>query len=396
MAIEHVHGELWTVKELFNYPNEFVYWSVHIAVYPYITGLVAGAFVLSSFYHVFGMKELKPVAKFALVFSFALLIMAPQPLLFHLTQPQRNHHILLTPHFYSAIASFTVVYFTYMIILLYEIWFAYRPYIVTQAQTQKGLLGLIYKILTLGSYDLSEKARHTDEKAIKFLAAIGIPSAAFLHGYVGFIFGSVKTVPMWKTPLMPFIFLMSAVISGVALCIVTYVIGCKISGREISKDAVRAMGKLLAWFLVIAFTLESIDVVFHAYIAEESWEILSIVLFDRLFTKMFILQWGMGMILPFILLILPGVGVGRAFISSLLVVIGVFMMRMNVINYGGQGMSKSLSGFMTYKMPIIPNSLETLREGLPAVIFLLAMPFVLLWIFNKILPVFKNIEAEGH
>jgi len=69
---------------------------------------------------------------------------------------------------------------------------------------------------------------------------------------------------------------------------------------------------------------------------------------------------------------------------------------MNVINYGGQGMSKSLSGFMTYKMPIIPNSLETLREGLPAVIFLLAMPFVLLWIFNKILPVFKNIEAEGH
>lgn len=389
------HGEIWTIKELFTYPNEYIYWTIHIAIYPYITGLVAGAFVLSSFYHVFGVKELKPVARFSLLFSLALLIMAPTPLLFHLTQPQRNYEMILTPHFYSAIASFTVVYLTYMFIVVYEIWVAYRPFIIAQAQQGKGLMKLLYKALTLGSYDLSEKALHTDEKAIKLLAAIGIPSAACLHGYVGFIFGSVKAIPFWKTPLMPFIFLMSAVISGVALCIATYIPAIKLAKKEVNVDAVRSMGKVLGWFIVIAFVLEGIDIVFHAYLAEEFWEPLSVLLFGKLFVKIFVMQWGFGMILPFILLMLPRLTVTRAFISSILVIVGVFMMRMNVIQGGGQGLSKSLSGYMTYKMPIIPHNMETFREGLFAAVFLLVMPFVLLWIFNKILPVFKSQET-GH
>jgi len=54
-----VHGEIWTIKELFVYPNEYIYWSIQIVMYPFMTGLVAGAFVLSSLYHVFGVKQLK-------------------------------------------------------------------------------------------------------------------------------------------------------------------------------------------------------------------------------------------------------------------------------------------------------------------------------------------------
>ncbi|MCI0469791.1 MAG: polysulfide reductase NrfD [Nitrospirae bacterium] len=392
----HAHGELWTLKELFTYPNEFIYWTAHIAVYPYLTGLVAGAFVLSSLYHVFGKKELKPVARFSLIFSFALLIMAPQPLLlFHLTQPQRALNVFFTPHFYSAIAAFGVVFSFYMAIVAAEIWFSYRPYIIDQAGSRKGLMGYLYKALTLGSYDLSEKAAHTDEKMIKILAAVGIPSAAFLHGYVGFIFGSVKAVALWKTPLMPFIFLMSAIVSGIALCIFTYIIGMKAFKREICGDTIKSMGKVLAWFIVVAFVLEAIDVVFHAYTAEEFWGILSVVLFERIAFDMFVVQWGLGMILPLLLLFIPNLGTLRAFIASALVLNGVFVMRWNVV-IGGQSMSKSLAGFMKYQMPIIPYNLETLKEGLVAVIFLLVMPFVLLCIFNKVFPVFppKGKECE--
>src|SRR4030042_3636052 len=94
--------EGWTVKELFVYPNEYIYWSIQIVMYPFMTGLVAGAFVLSSLYHLFGIQQLKEIARFSLVFSFALLIVAPMPLLFHLLQPQRNFYIFITPHFPSA------------------------------------------------------------------------------------------------------------------------------------------------------------------------------------------------------------------------------------------------------------------------------------------------------
>ncbi|RMD54044.1 MAG: oxidoreductase [Nitrospirae bacterium] len=392
----HVHGELWTIKELYTYPNEYLYWTINIVLYPFLTGLVAGAFVLSSLYHVFDREELKPVAKFALVFSFALLVFAPAPLLFHLTQPFRALNTILTPHFYSAIAAFNIVYFTYMFIVLSEIWFSYRAFIVEQAKTRKGLIGFIYKVLTLGSYDVSERALHTDERVIRVLAAVGIPAAIFLHGYVGFIFGSVKTVPLWKTPLMPFIFLMSAVISGIAICIATYLVVCWITKRRVPQETVEGMASALKWFLVITFVLESMDIIFHAYVGEESWEILSKLIFERIRLKLFVLQWGCGMLIPFLLLLISPVSKIRAFIASVLVLIGVFMMRWDVI-IGGQEMSRSFAGFMHYKLPIELNpfrNLEAFKEGIASIIIFLTSPFILFYILNKFLPVLQNSRSK--
>jgi len=127
-----VHGVEWTIKELFVYPNEYIYWSIQIVMYPYMTGLVAGAFVLSSLYHVFGQEKLKEIAQFSLVFSLALLPVAALPLLLHLQQPLRAMEPLLTPHFTSAIAAFGIVFTAYGLIVLSEIWFVYRKYFVAQ------------------------------------------------------------------------------------------------------------------------------------------------------------------------------------------------------------------------------------------------------------------------
>ncbi len=112
-----VHGEAWTLKEFFVYPNEYIYWTIQIVMYPFMTGLVAGAFVLSSLYHVFGVKELKGIARFSLVFSFALLPVAMLPLMMHLQQPQRGIEVMMTPHFTSAIAAFGIVFSTYGMIV---------------------------------------------------------------------------------------------------------------------------------------------------------------------------------------------------------------------------------------------------------------------------------------
>ncbi|MBF0592001.1 MAG: oxidoreductase, partial [Nitrospirae bacterium] len=148
-----------------------------------------------------------------------------------------------------------------------------------------------------------------------------------------------------------------------------------------------------ALFLVIAFLLEGIDIVFHAYTAEEFWGILSELLFERFAFKMIVIQWICGMILPLVLLLLPRLTILRTFISASLVVMGVFMMRWDVV-IGGQSMSRSFAGFLTYKMPIWPTSIEAFKEGLFSLILLLTAPFVLLFIFNKVLPVFKEVFTE--
>jgi predicted membrane protein len=141
------------------------------------------------------------MARFALVFSFALLFAAPVPIILHLQYPFRGINVLMTPHFTSAIAAFGIVFSAYGAIVASELWFLYRKHFVEQSlalgkkpdkSVGENLLYVICKALTLGAYDISEDALHKDEKAIRILAGIGIPVACFLHGYAGFIFGSVK------------------------------------------------------------------------------------------------------------------------------------------------------------------------------------------------------------
>lgn len=404
-----VHGVEWTVKELFVYPNEFIYWSIQIVMYPYMTGLVAGAFVLSSLYHVFDQKGLKDIAEFSLVFSLALLPVAALPLLLHLQQPTRAMEPLLTPHFTSAIAAFGIVFTTYALIVISEIWFVYRRYFVEQVQELKGKSGLsnlmtrlVYQVLTMGAYDISESAIATDKKAAKILAGVGIPVACFLHGYAGFIFGSVKANALWMSPLMPVIFIMSAVVSGIALCMLTYIVimewrafrnrrsaseAGKIHGAE--KDVVFQAGRYLLGFLVAAITLELLDLIFRGYTAMKSWDILRSVMYGKDFFNIFILQYTLGNLVPFVLLLLPKLTIRRTVVALLLVLFGVFMMRWNVV-IGGQAFSLSFSGYMHYHIPIIPHSLETFKEGLFGALTVAAIPFILFSMINKFVPSLRS------
>ncbi len=417
----HVHGEVWTLKELFVLPNEYIYWSIQIVMYPFMTGLVAGAFVLSSLYHVFGMKQLKDMARFSLVFSFALLPVAMMPLMLHLQQPQRGIEVMMTPHFTSAIAAFGIVFSAYGMIVASELWFVYRKHFVDTAlslrkKTDKGLAEniryLLFSILTLGVYDVSEGALHKDEKAVKILAGVGIPVACFLHGYAGFIFGSVKANALWMTPLMPVIFIMSAIVSGIALCMLTYIAVMEIrkiliasrraapgylQSREEIKGVelheIRITSKYLLFFMIFAISLELLDLIFRGYTAVKTWDILRSVIYGKDFTDIFILQYGIGNLLPFIIFLIPGLTIKRTVIGTLLVMFGVFMMRWNVV-IGGQSFSLTFAGYMHYLLPIIPHDWDTFKEGFTGALTVFITPFVLFWILSKIFPIFSHEKSH--
>jgi len=425
-----VHGEAWTVKDLFVLPNEYVYWSIQIVMYPYMTGLVAGAFVLSSLYHVFDVEKLKHIARYALVFSFALLPVAMLPLMLHLQQPLRGTHVLMTPHFTSAISAFGIVFMTYACIVGAEIWFVYRRFFVESLERLEtkaecgvfdSLLRLVYRVIVLGARDLSEEALQADHKAVKTLAGIGIPVACFLHGYAGFIFGSVKANALWMTPLMPVIFICSAVVSGIALCIVSYAVFMElrkwaarrgkhyllpdaVANKDLAMDTehlrsvqtheVTMTSRYLLIFMTLALTLELLDIIFRGYTAVKSWDILRDVIYEHDFVKIFILQYGVGNLLPFLLLLIPGLTVRRACLASLLVLFGVFMMRWNVV-IGGQAFSLTFAGFMQYHLPMIPHDMETFKEGLLGMLMVITAPFVIFYFLNMIIPAFME-EKDPH
>jgi Ni/Fe-hydrogenase subunit HybB-like protein len=264
----------------------------------------------------------------------------------------------------------------------------------------------LYSVLTLGAWDISPHTLEADERAVTRLASIGIPVACFLHGYAGFIFGSVKANALWMTPLMPVIFICSAVVSGIALCILTYVITMELRKilyarkrkndptlptndelKSVETNVVIMTSKYLVMFLVLAISLELLDLIFRTYTAVKSWDILRAVIYEKDFFKIFILQYGFGNVIPFIIFLSPGLTVKRAVLGTIMVLIGVFMMRWNVV-IGGQAFSGSFSGFMEYAIPIIPHDLETFKEGLCGALMVIITPYILFFGLSNIVPIF--------
>src|SRR5512139_2753746 len=175
--------------EGFIYPNELeLQWSVLIVLYPFITGLVAGAFILASLERVFNVQAVKPTYRLALLTALAFLLVAPLPLQLHLGHPERSFEMYLTPHTASAMAMFGFVYLWYlMAVLVLEIWLDYRRDIVLMWRDARGWRRLLYGALALWSNNITEEALEFDDRLGRFLTIIGIPSAFLLHGYVGFI-----------------------------------------------------------------------------------------------------------------------------------------------------------------------------------------------------------------
>ncbi len=395
---EHLQNlyEVLSKVEGYVYPNEIeLNWSILIVLYPYITGLVAGAFILASLERIFKVRILKPTYGIALLTAFSFMLVATMPLVSHLGKPLRAYEIMITPHSSSAMAIFGFVYLWYLMVVLFlEIWFDYRRDMVIWANGTTGFKRFLYKLLSLWTTDISPKAVALDDRIGYIVTVIGVPSAFLLHGYVGFIFGSIKANPWWSTVLMPVIFLFSAMVSGIALVMLIYIVLSKIRKQIVDMDCLDTIAKYLFYILIIDFTLEGLDQIHRIYVAEESFEALHKLVFGKLFYSLFIYQGLMGTIVPLLTLgtlqfYKPKAKIRRAIylILPVLVLMGIFFMRWNVV-IGGQLFSKSFYGYTTFKTGLIGT------EGYLMAATWLIVPFLILSFLLWLLPPWKKIETS--
>jgi len=327
--------------------------------------------------------------------ALAYLIVAPLPLLTHLGHPERSFEIFLTPHFKSAMAMFGFVYAWYlMLVLLLEIWFEYRADMVRWSQREGGLRKIMHWVLTLGSRSLSPESIQFDKKAVYAITLVGIPSAFLLHGYVGFIFGSIKANPWWSSVLMPIVFLFSAIVSGIALVFLIYYVTTMLRGKKPDMACLNKLASFLLYALIIDFSLESLDFIHRLYESEESIEILSQLIYTKLFISLTIVQILLGTIGPMLLLAFARFSrlpdeLKRVsyFIAALFVQVGIFSTRWNVV-IGGQLFSKSLRGLTVYKLEMGG------QEGLLIALGLLILPFIILYILLKLLPPWDEARTD--
>jgi Ni/Fe-hydrogenase subunit HybB-like protein len=372
----------------FIYPNEVeTQWAILIVVYPYITGIVAGAFILASLVKVFNVVAVQPTYRLALLTALSFMLIAGMPLQLHLGHPERAYEIFMTPQPTSAMAMFGFVYLWYLMgILLIEVWLEYRQQLVLMAREATGVKKTLYRALSLFSNDISPEAVAWDHKTSKIVTVIGIPSAFLLHGYVGFIFGSVKANPWWGSVLMPIVFLLSAIVSGIAMVMLVYIVLNLLRREKMDMRCLDTVGLFLLVAVIVDFAFEGLEYIHRVYQSEESIRILGELVSVRLFNSLVVVQVGLGMLLPLLILSLvrskrisAGMRTLMYFVSVLLLQVGIFSMRWNVV-IGGQEFSKSLRGLMEYRMEM------TGIESLTTAIVLLALPFIILVGLHYLLP----------
>lgn len=376
----------------FVFPNEVhVTWSVMIVLYPFMSGLVSGAFIVSCFYYVFGNKAFQPISRFSLASTLVFLAFAPLPLLLHLGSPTRSLNILITPGFTSAKAGFGFIFFGFMILVAMMAWFAFRGDLLARARAG-GLLGGVSKLVLFFNTHESEATQRADRRFLRILGGIGIPLAILLHGYVGFLFGSLKANPWWSTPLMFVIFVFSAIVSGIAVLLFHYLLVHWLNRWTVDQTCVRALGRYLWGFMIVAVGLELLELMSIAYQQTADWEILRRLIRERLFFTYVILQFSVLSLVPFLMLLMNTILRLRDRVSNVVLWIAavmllgqVLIMRWNVV-IGGQLLSKSYRGFTSY----LPGLWE--KEGLVMAAVIFTLPFVLLYGFHRFVHLFPHLE----
>lgn len=370
--------------------NAHVVWSLMIVIYPFITGLIAGAFVVSTLSHVMKIKDFDPLANFALIVAFCFGLFAGLPLLVHLGQPQRAFNIYFTPHTTSAMSVFGYIYGSYMILLTIEIWFVYREYFVRKAKETRGVMRFLWYVLCLGVTTYHPDSTKVDRKFITFLALIGIPWAFLLHGYVGFIFGSVKAIPWWATALQPIIFLSSAIVSGMAIVLLMYTFIKWRSQAPYDYIMIKKFCAILWAVFIIDWGLEMLELIHAWYRSDFDWMQIQPLLGGPIFTSYVIFQILIFSAIPTIILAVVVLSkiTGKmmmylANLASVFLVLQVLFMRFNVV-IGGQLISKSGRGFVDFHWEFFS------KEGILTALLILSAPFIVFYVISRFIPVFEE------
>jgi predicted membrane protein len=365
---------------------ENIYWGILIVTYPFISGLVAGSFVVASLSHLFGRHHLNRLAPLALIVSFALLVTAPVTVLADARQPANAFELFTRPHIpWSPLGDFTVIWATYVVLMIVELYVAFR---IGNARISLGTgwrAGLS-RFLALGSTDRSERSRTRDAKVLMVLSAVGILLAFLFHGYIGFVFGAIKARAVWSTPLMPILFIVSAMVSGVAFMYLVYVLVSRFYGDHVDPRITRSLLGYLMGFLLLDAFIDVVDLVTSGVSAYTqgpvSQGIVRIYLQGPHAFSYLGLQLGVGLVLPVLMWLVPRVRstvLGGAAIS-LCVLVGVYAMRYNVV-LGGQMESKISQSLIHMSVPLTGfDSVQTVI-GVFALAFLafLALAWLLPW-----------------
>ncbi len=343
-----------------------VTWGLWVAAYIYFIGLSAGAFLISSLVYVFNLKRFEGIGRLAVFTAVVTLFLALLSIWVDLGHMGRAWHVLVYANFTSPMAWMIWLYSLYFVLLVAELWFLLRRDLAVGAG-EPGLKGGIYRVLSLGSRDLSEPGAVRDRRIVRVLATIGVPVAIMFHGGVGALFGVVAARPHWHSGMFPILFLLSALVSGGAL--LTVISAIFQDGWRANRETVLALGRLVLGLLLldVLFQISEMLVAFYGGIPGHT-QGLRLAIGGPFWWVFWWWQVVLGIAIPVCLLLLPTRRDPRwVSLAGLLIAAGFLGVRLNIVIPGLaaeeiRGISQAIASarMTTYYVPSATEWLVTL------------------------------------
>lgn len=280
-----------------------------IAIYFYMTGLSAGSFLISTMSYGMGIKKFKPLGKVGVVLATLLLVLAPMTLIIDLGQPLRFWHLF--------------------------------PYLNLKSAITWGSFLLVAYPLNCIIYGIN--MFRGNDKLTRIFGLIGIPLAISVHGYTGFILALIKARALWNTALMPIYFLVSAMVSGIALMIlVVFIQNLIMKDKKLNIDLAADLGKMLVITIIFDLFLVLSDVLVLLNADTEAREGAARLLVGDFRPYFLGVEIILGSIIPLFLLMFPFTRRNPVTLSfaAVLAMVGVFAMRY-VMVIGGMSLPLS-------------------------------------------------------
>jgi molybdopterin-containing oxidoreductase family membrane subunit len=371
--------------------RDITVWGLYIITFIFFIGLSAGGLIISSSSYVFGAERWKPISRIATLLAFVCVAVAATTIVIDLGRPDRVLNLFLHPQLNSPFLWDLTVITSYLVISLVDLW------VMCRADFAKA-----HSILALGTKDFSEQAVARDKKIVKVISFVALPTAIMLHSVTAWIFGLQMARPWWNTAILAPVFLASAMVSGLALVILTALIAKRRGILELDLGVLQEIGKLLAVVVLVDFFLKSAELITMFWpTAESELARLSLVVSGP-FSPLFLIEWTIGGIVPFAILAYPKTRktpLGLA-LASVLLIVGVFAYRMELILPGfttplislppGQALGQYIPGTSSYAVTgtYFPTWVEYAVTGA-----MIALGAFIVTIGAKIIPFRSNKES---
>jgi Ni/Fe-hydrogenase subunit HybB-like protein len=315
-------------------------------------GLAAGAFTLTAIVHIFNLHRFEPIVRPTVLTGFLGYLLVIAGLLFDLGQPWRIWHALVfwNPHSVMFEVAWCVMLYTTVLAL------EFAPVVLERLRL--------------------ERPRRLLRAVATPLVIAGVILSTLHQSSLGSLYLIVprKLHPLWYTPLLPYLFVISAIGAGIGMTILESYMSKRAFGRHLEMDLLEPLARGMVVALGVYGLVRLLVIVKNGAVG--------MLLQPGYEARMFLLEMVVGVVLPVGLLLVERVRTNPTglVVAALLAVLGFVMNRLNVSVTGMEGAAG---------VRYVPSWMEvTVSVGL------VALGFALFTLAVRYLPVFPEPAAR--